>query len=459
MANEPKMTEFLWGASTSAFQVEGAYLENGKGLSIADVRSLRAGNGVDTKLGANHYHQWREDIQLMKELGLKSYRFSINWTRIFPNGTELEPNEHGLAFYHELIDELLKNGIEPLVTIYHFDQPMGLIKAYGGWVSRKSIDDFFKYGKCLLKEFGHKVQYWLTINEQSVLAFSPDMLGVDTTQEKTKIYQQAYQANYHMWLAQAKVIALCHKMYPKAKIGPAVSYLTTLPATKSAEDMMAAKDLEDFYSFSQMQVALRGEIPKTYMKELIKAGVILETSPDDQEILKTGIANFLGINWYCTTIIKSITGEDTAKFILQRVERIKNHKLKYTDWGWNFDPVGLHYALRQIEDRFPGIPVAITECGWSQKEQIENGKIRDTDRIEYLQAHIHQMLLAKKEGVNVISFNPWSFLDVLSVGDGFEKRYGLIYVEGIGKSHGKMRRIKKDSFQFYKEMIAKNGSD
>lgn len=453
MTLEKEMQNFLWGAATSAFQVEGAYLTDGKGLSIADVRSLRAENGIDTKLGANHYHQWREDILLMKELGLKSYRFSINWTRIFPNGDESLPNQKGLAFYHELIDELIRNDIEPMVTMYHFDQPMGLIKKYGGWVSRDSIEDYVKYATCLLNEFGDKVEYWLTINEQAVLAFSPDMLGIDSSLEKAEVYRQSYQASYHMWLAQARVFDLCHKLYPHAKIGPAVSYLTTLPASMSAADMMAAKDLEDFYSFTQMHVALKGEIPVTFTRELAKMGISLMCQPSDSEVLKKGRANFLGVNWYCTTIVESTTGVNSDEFILMRINRKANKDLKYTEWGWNMDPIGLRYALRQIEDRFPGTPVAITECGWSEKEFQENGEVHDPERIEYLSGHIQQMLLAIAEGVNVVSFNPWSFIDVLSVNDGFEKRYGLIYIDGIGQRKGEMKRIKKDSFNFYKKVI------
>lgn len=460
---KPLLTEnmfhdkFLWGASTSAFQVEGAYLEDGKGLSIADARSFRANTGSDTKLGANHYHQWREDILLMKELGLKSYRFSINWTRIFPNGDEASPNPKGLAFYHALIDELIKNDIEPIVTMYHFDQPMGLVEKYGGWVSRDAIKDYVKYATCLLDEFGDQVKYWLTINEQAVLTLSPDMLGIDVTLNKAEVYRQSFQATYHMWLAQARVIALCQKRYPHAKIGPAVAYLTTLPATMRAADMMAAKDLEDFFSFSQMHVALKGEIPVTFTNELAKIGVTLISEAGDSDILKNGRANFLGVNWYCTTIVESTTGENTNAFILNRIHRMSNDDLTYTDWGWNMDPVGLRYALRQIEDRFPGTPVAIVESGWSERETVEDDKVHDPDRIEYLSGHIEQMLLAIADGVAVISFNPWSFIDVLSVNDGSEKRYGLIYIDGIGQNEREMKRVKKDSFNFYKQVIAQNG--
>lgn len=449
---------FLWGASTSAFQIEGGYLEDGKGLSMADVRSLRPENKskLNTKVTIDHYHRWHEDLALMKEMGIQSYRFSISWSRIFPNGDEEHPNKKGLEFYHHLIDCLLKNGIEPIVTIYHFDQPYVLVKKYGGWVSRKSVADYVKYAKVLLKEFSSQVHYWLTINEQAVMVVVPDMLGIDSSLSKSKQIAQAMQANYHMWLAQAEIYCFCHEHYPKLKIGPAISYLTTLPASQSADDMMAAKDLEDFYSFTQIDVALKGKIPVFFKNELKKIGVSIQTKPEDQQILEKGRANYLGINWYCTTIVKRLPNVPESNYILTRVKRIKNPHLQYTDWGWDFDPVGLHYALRQLLDRYGQVPIIITECGWSEKEKLEGSAVHDPERIRYLQEHIKQLQLSLADGVNVISFNIWSFIDLLSVSDGMGKRYGLIYVDRDNQSVKQQRRYKKDSFYWYRDFI-KNG--
>ncbi|WP_265455749.1 glycoside hydrolase family 1 protein [Enterococcus sp. HY326] len=449
--------KFLWGASTSAFQVEGAYREDGKGLSIADVRSFKKSDKqLDTKVTVDHYHHWREDVQLMKELGLKSYRFSISWPRIFPNGDEMEPNQAGLKFYHQLIDTLLENGIEPIVTMYHFDQPLGLIEKYGGWISRKSVADFVKYGQCLLEEFGKKVKYWLTINEQAVLVVASDMIGIDLDQPIKNRYQAAFQANYHMWLAQAEVCKLCLNQFPESKIGPAVSYITTLPASKKSYDMMAAKELEDFYSFAQMEVALRGEIPVYFQNELAKLDIKIDTKPDDTEILLSGRANYLGVNWYCTTIVEANPEAKEDQFIFQRIMRIQDKELRHTDWGWNFDPIGLRYGLRQLSDRYGSIPIVITECGWSEEEELIDNQVHDKDRVEYLDRHIEQMALAVKDGVNVISFNPWSFIDLLSVGDGMEKRYGMVYVDRTNFEEKTMRRYKKDSFDFYQKLIKAN---
>lgn len=448
---------FLWGASTSAFQVEGAYLEGGKGLSIADVRSFKkSAKQLDTKVTVDHYHHWKEDIRLMKELGMKSYRFSIGWPRIFPNGDEDRPNQEGLNFYHQLIDELLENDIEPIVTMYHFDQPHGVIQKYGGWVSRQSIHDFVKYANCLLDEFGEKVQYWLTINEQAVLVLAADMIGIDMTQSEKARYQQAFQANYHMWLAQAKVFQMVRERFPESKVGPAVSYITTLPASRKSYDMLVAKQLEDFYSFSQMEVAVKGEIPTYFRNELDKLDVTIETHPEDQEDLLSGTANWLGVNWYCTTIVEAKKRASEDQYIFRKLERIRDEDLRYTDWGWNFDPVGLRYGLRQLMDRYGDIPIVITECGWSEEEELVDGKVDDQQRIEYLDKHIEQMALAIGDGVNVISFNPWSFIDILSVGDGMEKRYGLVYVDRTNFDDGTMKRYKKNSFKFYQNVIKHN---
>lgn len=448
---------FLWGASTSAFQVEGAYQEGGKGLSIADVRSFKKSDKqLDTKVTVDHYHHWKEDVSLMKELGMKSYRFSISWPRIFPNGDEAEPNKEGLNFYHHLIEELLKNGIEPIVTMYHFDQPYGVIKKYGGWVSRESVNDFVKYATCLFDEFGEKVKYWLTINEQAVLVVAPDMLGIDFELPLKERYQQAFQANYHMWLAQAKVFKICQERFPKSKIGPAVSYITTLPASRKSYDMMIAKELEDFYSFAQMDVAVHGEIPLYFQNELDKLGIKIEEKKGDQSILSAGRANYLGVNWYCTTIVEAKRTTSNSQFIFERMERIQDNDLQYTEWGWNNDPVGLRYGLRQLMDRYGQIPIIITECGWSEQEEVLEEKVHDPQRIHYLNGHIEQMGLAIQDGVNVISFNPWSFIDLLSVGDGMEKRYGFIYVDRSNFEEKTMKRYKKDSFDFYQKVIKAN---
>lgn len=452
--------DFLWGASTSAFQVEGAAYEDGKGLTISDVRAAKKKNKqMDTTVSVDHYHNVEQDVLLMKELGMKAYRFSISWARVFPNGNDKKPNQKGVEFYHSLIDLLKKNNIEPIVTIYHFDLPMSIINQYGGWISRKSIDDFVSYADFLFAEYGDKVKYWLTINEQSVLVVAPDMIGIDVENDsKQEILKKAYTANYHMSIAQAKVFKLCHDKLPNSKIGPAISYITTLPASMKSSDLFAAKQLEDFFSFSLMDISVKGEIPRYFKKMLEDADIFIEQIEEDIQILKEGTADFLGVNWYCTTIVKKKENYEKRSLIFNQIERIKDNDLLYTDWGWNFDPIGLRYALQKLNDRYPNIPIMITECGWSQKEQLENGKVHDELRIKYLKEHIYQMFLAIEDGVNVFSFNPWSYIDLLSVGDGMEKRYGLVYVDRVDFDEKSMKRYKKDSYYYYKDVIITNGS-
>ena len=287
----------------------------------------------------------------------------------------------------------------------------------------------------------------------------PDMIGIDIeNNSKQEVLKKAQIANYHMSIAQAKVFKLCHDKLPNSKIGPAISYLTALPATMKSSDLFAAKQLDDVHSFTLMDIAVRGEIPKYYKVMLENAGIFIEQSEEDIKTLKEGTADFLGVNWYCTTIVKKKEHYEERSWIYDQIEMIKDKDLLYTDWGWNLDPVGLRYALQRLNDRYPNVPVMITECGWSQKEQLEDGKVHDELRIKYLKEHIYQMYLAIEDGVNVIAFNPWSFIDILSSSDGMEKRYGLVYVDRDDFDEKSMKRYKKDSYYYYQDVIKTNGS-
>ncbi|MFV0255724.1 MAG: glycoside hydrolase family 1 protein [Erysipelotrichaceae bacterium] len=446
--------KFLWGAATSAFQAEGAFDVDGKGLAITDVRSFAKNEQqADTKIASDHYHHWKEDVKLMVELGLKSYRFSISWARILPNGDEKSPNENGVKFYNDLIDELIKNDIEPMITMYHFDQPMQLIEKYGGWVNDQSTIDFVHYGKLLIDLFSDRVKYWFTINEQSVLVLDYQMIGIE---DNDQALQNAYQANLNMWLAQAEVIKYAKAKSSDILIGPAISYITTLPYSMSALDMLAAKELEDFYSFSAMDVAIKGVIPQYFLKELKKIGLDYNLTDRQINLLKDGKANFLGVNWYCSTIVAAKDNYYDDEIIFKRIERKINDKLLYTEWGWNCDPIALRYGLRELMHRYGDIPIAITECGWSSKDELLADRIHDKDRIDYLCAHIEQMQNSITDGVNLIAFHPWSFIDILSAGQGFEKRYGLVYVDRSEFDIKSLKRYKKDSYYYYQKVIADN---
>lgn len=457
MNNQFFPNDFLWGASTSAFQVEGAAYAEGKGISVADLRTKKKNHiQMDTTVTVDHYHHLEEDVQLMVELGLKAYRFSISWTRIFPNGDTKEINPKGVEFYHRLIDLLNANGIEPIVTMFHFDYPMSLIEKFGGWESKHSINSFFDYATFLLKEYGSKVTYWLTINEQNVMVNQPDIMGIEDT-DSSELYKKAQYANINMCIAQAKVFSLVEHKYPKLKVGPAVSYITALPENGTSENVLLAKTIEDMFSFSLMDISLRGKIPQQYLNMLENAGISLPISKEEMKILSEGTANYLAVNWYCTTTFRQKDVFDPKKALMENVEVCKSKWLEYTNWGWSFDPVGIRYALQQLHDRYPDIPVLITECGWSDTDELVDGKIYDNKRIAYLNDHIHQLGLSIRDGVNLIGFCPWSFIDLLSVNDGMDKRYGLVYVDRDNFNERSMKRYKKESFYFYKKVISSNG--
>lgn len=445
-------SDFLWGASTSAFQSEGALDVRGKGRSVADIRSADS-PFMDTRITSDAYHHVEDDVALMKELGLRTYRFSIAWTRIFPNGNDEQPNQDGLAFYHRLIDALVTADITPVVTIFHFDYPQALVDQYGGWANRQSVRDYVRYAKLLFTEFGKQVHHWLTINEHSLLANVPAMNGL-----KDATATQREQANYNMFLAQALAIAACREMDADALIGPAVSYMTNLPYDHTSTDVLLSKQLEDDVAFITMDVAVRGELPTYYARRLARDGIELATEPEDAVAFKNGRANFLGLNWYATSIFRRAAGKDPRmlKGVMSNVERWDDPRVPQSRWHFNCDAVGLRYALQRVHDRYPHLPLMITECGWADEDVLDGERVHDERRVTYLNDHIFQLREAVRDGVNIIGFCPWSFIDLLSVGDGMTKRYGLVYVDQDNDAKGSCRRIPKDSYRFYQQVIATN---
>ncbi|WP_416325394.1 glycoside hydrolase family 1 protein [[Eubacterium] hominis] len=464
---------FLWGASTSAFQVEGAYDQDGKGLSVGDIRSFKKSHKIaDTKVAMDHYNRWEEDVDLMVELGLKSYRFSISWTRIFPNGDDEEVNQKGVDFYNRLINKLVENNIEPIVTIMHFDFPEALVQKYGGWKSRQAIDDFERYARKLFELYGDRVKYWMTINEQGIVAITNSLLGLreDDLVESARI---RHQMNYHMFVASAKAINACHEMLPNAKIAPCLSYMTVFGKTTKAEDQLAAKDAEDYMSFYLMDVYCHGEYPGYYTEFLKERGWMFKTEKGDSEILKKAKPDYIAINWYCTKVatvkepghiqkmleIKPELAELAKEYsgMADSYQFVDNESTEENEWGWNIDPVGFRIALREMHQRYR-LPIMITENGYGHRDVLEkDNSIHDTYRIDYLREHLKQMQLAIMDGVQVFSYNLWSFIDVLSSGDGVEKRYGLVYINRDDFNTRDLARIKKDSFYWYKEVIQTNG--
>lgn len=452
---------FLWGASTSAFQVEGAATLYGKGETTADTRCAKKCNQqADASVTSDHIHHMIEDVALMKELGLKSYRFSICWARIFPNGNDEAPNEEGVSFYDVLISELVKHGIEPIVTLLHFDIPTGLNHQYSGFESRQAAFDFERYAKFCFKTYGDRVTYWLTINEQNIVAQSANMCGLE--EDDPDIKRKLAQINYHLFLANALAIKACHEVCPHASIGPAVSYPTLYPATCHPKDIFIAKQAQDLMAFSYLDMYVYGEYPAYYQNHLKVQGIYPIVKEEDAQILKEGACDYLGLNWYCTSTIKHGNPKDGEEVLMQisnLCHAIRNPYLEYTEWNWSYDPLAFRMALRECWDHYH-LPIMITENGWSEVETLEeDGAVHDPKRIAYLHDHIEQMGKAIEDGVNMIGYHVWSFMDLLSSSDGFRKRYGLVYVDRDEFDTKECKRYKKDSFYYYQSVISNNGSD
>ena len=462
--------DFLWGASTSAFQTEGAWNEDGKGPSLADTRS-RKPDRANTEVAVDFYHRYREDIDLMEQCGLKSFRFSVAWSRIFPNGNDAVPNEQGLAFYDNVINALIEHRIEPIVTLFHFDLPEALLKQYGGWASRRIIDDFARYAKTVFERFGDRVRYWQTINEQGIVAMDSTLLGLEG-ENLDEIAGQRHQMNYHMFLAHATAVNLCHEILPGAKIAPVLSYITVYPASPKPEDVLSAWNAEDYMCLYLTDVYCNGEYPEYYLKFLEENGWMFRSEPGDAEVLKKAKPDYLGVNWYQSKCSEAPKEHNMAQLLMAHPELkaiakrysgtpkmhsfVKNPYVNANDWGWDIDPIGLRLALRKLEQRYH-LPIMITENGLGHVDIPENGRIHDTYRIDYLREHIRQMELAMEEGVRVIGYHVWSFLDLISVNDGMEKRYGLVYVDRTDTELRSLARIPKDSYFWYKQCIAKGG--
>lgn len=459
--------DFLWGASTSAFQVEGAYLEDGKGLSVADTASfVHADKYADTKVACDFYHHYKEDIAAMAELGLKAYRFSINWTRILPNGDDAQPNQAGISFYHAVLDELEKYGIEPIVTLYHFDMPQHLVDKYNGWASRESIDDFVHYAQVCFEAFGSRIHYWLTINEQNLMARKDKLLGLEKFPAELRD-KVRHQMNHHMFLAGAKAIKLFRRIVPTGKIGPTFAYLPSYPATCKPEDMIAAMEADNFYNYYLTDIHVFGEYPVYYKNFLNEHGWMPEFAPEDAEILANACPDFIGFNYYLTYAAEYYPADaEHADYnsilhlaVPGHFRYVDNPYVPATKYGWQIDPVGFRRALMELHQRYH-LPLMVTENGMGTDDSVaEDGSVHDSYRIDYLRNHIREMGKAVQDGVKLISYNVWTLIDVLSSSDGFSKRYGLIFIDRTEHDLKDLTRIRKDSFYWYQKAIASDGED
>jgi 6-phospho-beta-glucosidase len=459
---------FLWGASSAAYQVEGACDEDGRGPSVWDIFLKETDYSYMSATGdvaSDHYHRYKEDVKLMKELGLKAYRFSVSWSRILPDGTG-NINPKGLQFYHHLIDELLANGIEPVLTIYHFDIPWALEKKYRGWLSREIINDFDNYCRILYKEFGHKVKWWLTINEQNLLKIK--FQEISGANEK-----EVFAGNHIVNLANAKAIQSFRELVPSGKIGPAIASLHAYPASADPRDNLAAMNYNAFQDYLWMDVYCKGRYTPSVWNYLAENELAPAIESGDSDLLRSVKPDYIGVNYYMsfaarycpenegkipwTTNKTGAKGAGLKNKLPGVFEQVQNPFLEATEWDWTIDPIGLRIVLRDYYERY-GLPMLITENGLGARDVLEAGDIiNDHYRIDYLRNHIEQMKLAVTDGVPVIGYCLWSFTDVFSWSNGYQKRYGLVYINRDEHNLKDLRRIKKQSYYWYKDVIATNG--
>ena len=484
--------DFLWGGATAANQYEGGYLSGGKGLAVADT--ITGGDGIngipryiicqmpdgtekkfttreDIPAGAkaivkegiyypshvatDFYNHWKGDIALFAEMGMNCYRLSINWTRIFPNG-DGEPNEEGLQFYEDVFKECQKYGIEPLVTIYHFDCPLHLANEYDGWVSRHTVDAFETFAKTVFTRYKGLVKYWLTINEININT-NFMMNGVH---DHISNLQNAEQARWNLFVGSAKAVVAGHEIDPDNKIGLMIAYGGTDPRSCNPDDVMAemvaARTRKYFYG----DVQVRGYYPTWKEIELKENGITINKEPGDDEVLKKGVVDFYSFSYYNSHPVAH-DPENYESTEGNQTHGMKNPYLTESEWGWPIDPVGMRIALNEIWDRYQ-IPLMIVENGLGAKDVVEaDGSIHDDYRIEYMKKHIEQMKKAVEiDGVDLMGYTPWGFIDVVSAGTGeMRKRYGFIYVDMDDDGNGDLSRSRKDSFFYMQKVYKSNGEE
>jgi 6-phospho-beta-glucosidase len=468
--------DFLWGGATAANQLEGGYDEDGRGLANVDVLPIGEDRGptrngdmkhldfddehfYPAKEGIDHYHRYKEDIALFGEMGFKTYRLSIAWTRIFPKGDEEEPNEEGLKFYEDLFKECHKYGIEPLVTITHFDCPIHLIKEYGGWRNRKTIDFYEKLTRTLFTRYKGLVKCWLTFNEINVILHAPFMGAGLVFEEGENKKQVIYQAAHHELLASALATKIAHEVDPEIQVGCMLAAGKYYPETPNPNDVLAAQQA-DRRNYFFIDVQSRGEYPAYALKELEREGIEIPFEEGDKELLKEHTVDFISFSYYSSRVASGDPeNKDQAEGNV--IRSVKNPYLEASEWGWQIDPLGLRITMNDIYDRYQK-PLFIVENGLGAVDHPdENGYVEDDYRIDYLASHIEAMKDAVElDGVDLMGYTTWGCIDLVSAGTGeMKKRYGFIYVDRDNYGNGTLDRTPKKSFDWYKKVIETNGED
>ncbi|MEG0437484.1 6-phospho-beta-glucosidase [Carnobacterium sp.] len=467
--------DFLWGGAVAAHQLEGGWNKDGKGVSVADVMTVGA-NGVPREItngvlqgknypnheGIDFYTHYKEDIKLFAEMGFKCFRTSIAWTRIFPKGDESVPNELGLKFYDELFDECLKYGIEPVITLSHFEMPYHLVTEYGGWRNRKMIDFFVRFAEVCFTHYKDKVKYWMTFNEinnqanynEDFAPFTNSGIAYQPGENREKIM---YQAAHYELVASALAVKIGHEINPDFQIGCMIAMCPIYPLSCKPEDMMmSVSAMHKRYWFTDVHV--RGYYPAYLEKYFQRKGFNLDITVEDKLLLLEGCVDYIGFSYYMSFTTESKSDNPQYDYDESK-DLVRNPYVKASDWGWQIDPVGLRYAMNWFYDRYQ-LPLFIVENGFGAIDQLNSdGTIDDDYRIDYLKAHIEAMKTAVEEdGIDLLGYTPWGCIDLVSAGTGeMKKRYGFIYVDKDNEGQGTLKRSKKKSFDWYKQVIATNG--
>lgn len=472
MSKSGLAADFLWGGAVAAHQLEGGWQAGGKGLSIADVMTagankvprkitdgVQAGENYPNHSAIDFYHHYKEDIKLFAEMGFNCFRTSIAWTRIFPNGDEAEPNEAGLKFYDDVFAECHKYGIEPVITLSHFEMPYHLVSEYGGWRDRRVIDFFVHFAEVCFKRYRNSVKYWMTFNEiNNQMDYMNDFLvatdsGLVFRNNEDAATREAlmYQASHYEVVASALAVKMGHQINPDFKIGSMINFTPLYPASaKPADILVAEKMMQWRYWWSDVQAWGRYPVGmEAYFKQ---HGLRPDITAEDRIVLQEGTVDYIGFSYYNSMTIAA----DGASFKI-----VANPTLETSEWDWPIDPLGLRYALNWLQDRYH-LPMMIVENGLGARDKVEaDGSIHDPYRIDYLRAHIEQMIKAVNEdGVELWGYTPWGCIDLVSAGTGqMSKRYGFIYVDKDDEGNGTLARSRKDSFYWYQKVIQTNGAD
>ncbi len=481
MSKFPK--DFLWGGAIAASQADGAYLQGGKGLDTQDLRYFDSSwdkekrtenrninmtterfnealvakdiTNYPFRWGIDFYNKYKEDLALFEELGLKIFRTSINWARIFPNGDDETPNEEGLQYYINLFDECHKRGMKVFATILHYNIPVNLVTKYGGWKNRKLVDFYLKYATTLFKRIGNRVDYWLPFNEINCAKFNP-YNGCCLIKDQEEDYESAiFQCLHHQFIANALTIKAAHEILPGSKVGGMIARFTTYPATCKPADVMQAILDENYKNYFYTDVMARGKYPSYTQRMFEESSIKIVKEDGDDEILKNNTVDFIAFSYYMSMVAS--TDDNYEKSSGNLVSGNKNPYLKASDWGWQIDPEGLRISLNDMYDRYQ-LPMFIAENGIGAYDTLDNGQVHDTYRIDYLKQHVEQMGEAIKDGVDLIGYTMWGIIDIVSCGTiEMSKRYGVIYVDRDEEGKGSNDRFKKDSFYWYKKCIESNG--